>query len=179
MNIRLIGGNILNYLYNDIIGHIPVHFIRLTFLRLLNKKISASTKILLHTRILNFWQLQTGINVVINQHCLIDCRHYPVIINNNTDIGPYTKIWTLGHDPDSPTHEVKGGPVNIGHHVWIASSVTILPNVTISDGAVIGSASLIHKDVEKLSIMAGNPAKKIKTRNNQLLYELKYNPILE
>ncbi len=179
MNSKVITGNFLNFLYNDIISHLPCHWFRKLFLRLFNKKISKSSKVLMHARLLHFWKLSLDENVVINQYCLLDCRHYPISIALNSDIGPYTKIWTLGHDPDSPSHEVKGAPVNIGHHVWIASGVTILPGVTVNDGAVVASASVVHKNVEELSIIAGNPAKEIRKRNNDLTYQLNYNPILE
>nr|WP_319397841.1 acyltransferase [uncultured Carboxylicivirga sp.] len=179
MNFRVLFGNLLNFVYNDCISHVPCHWFRKTFLRLFNKKISKSSKVLMHARLLHFWNLTLEENVVINQHCLLDCRHYPIMVDNDTDIGPYTRIWTLGHNPDSPTHEVKGAPVNIGHHVWIASGVTILPGVTIKDGAVVASASMVHKDVDKLSVVAGNPAKEIRKRVNDLSYELKYTPFLE
>lgn len=179
MNFKILIGAILNYLFNDVITHIPIHGLRRAFLRLTNKRIHSTTKILLHTRLLHYWNLSTSENVVINQHCLLDCRRYPVHIGNNTDIGPYTRIWTLGHDPESETHEVKGGPVTIGHHVWIASGATILPNVTIKDGAVVATGSVVTKSVEKLSIVAGNPAKEIRKRNNTLTYILNYKPIWE
>jgi putative colanic acid biosynthesis acetyltransferase WcaF len=179
MNIKVIAGNFANHLYNDFISHIPFHIVRIGFLRMMNNKIHASTKILMHARLLHFWNLTTGENVVINQHSLLDCRRFNISISNNTDIGPYTRIWTLGHNPDSPTHEVAGGDVNIGHHVWIASGVTILPGVTVGDGAVLASGSVVHKNVEKLSIVAGNPAKEIRKRNNQLTYKLNFNPWFE
>jgi putative colanic acid biosynthesis acetyltransferase WcaF len=179
MNLKILIGAILNYLFNDVITHIPVHGLRRAFLRLTNRRIHRTTKILLHTRLLHYWNLSTSENVVINQHCLLDCRRYPIHIGNNTDIGPYTRIWTLGHDPESETHEVKGGPVTIGHHVWIASGATILPNVTINDGAVVATGSVVTKSVEKLSIVAGNPAKEIRKRNNTLTYILNYEPIWE
>lgn len=179
MNFRILLGAILNYLFNDVITHIPVHGLRRGFLRLINRRIHRTTKILLHTRLLHYWNLSTSENVVINQHCLLDCRRYPVHIGNNTDIGPYTRIWTLGHDPESETHEVKGGPVTIGHHVWIASGATILPNLTIKDGAVVATGSVVTRSVEKLSIVAGNPAKEIRKRNNTLTYILNYEPIWE
>ena len=179
MNLKILIGAILNYLFNDVITHIPVHGLRRAFLRFTNRRIHKTTKILLHTRLLHYWNLSTSENVVINQHCLLDCRRYPIHIGNNTDIGPYTRIWTLGHDPESETHEVKGGPVTIGHHVWIASGATILPNVTINDGAVVATGSVVTKSVEKLSIVAGNPAKEIRKRNNTLTYILNYEPIWE
>ena len=56
------------------------------------------------------------------------------------------------------------GDVTIGNDVWIGNNVQILSGVTIGDGAVIGAGSVIAKDVEPYAIMAGNPAKKIRTR---------------
>jgi maltose O-acetyltransferase len=179
MSLKLIGGSILNYLFNNIITHIPIHGLRKFFLRLFNRKIHASAKILMHTRILNFWKVNIGENVIVNQYCLLDCRMYDISIAANTDIGPYTRIWTLGHNPDSVTHELYGGDVTIGHHVWIASGVTILPGISIGNGAVIAAAAVVHKPVEELSVMAGNPAKLIRKRNNPLTYTIRYKPFLE
>lgn len=179
MNIRIIIAGLLNHLFNDIISHIPVHFIRIRFIRLFNKRIHRSSKIMMHTRILCFWNLETARNVVINQFCLLDCRKYKIVIGENTDIGPYTHIWTLGHNPDDDQHALYGGPVLIGHHVWIASRVTILPGITLENGCVIGAASLVHKDVPQSTIVAGNPAKIIRKRENNLDYEIYYNPVFE
>ncbi len=179
MSIRLIGGAVLNYLYNNIITHIPVHFFRLLFLRMINRKIHPSVVILMHCRILNFWNVRIEENVVINQYCLLDCRLHSIHINRDTDIGPYTRIWTLGHNPDSPVHALYGGDVIIGHHVWIASGVTILPNVSIDDGSVIAAGAVIHKSTNANDIIAGNPGKFIRKRKNDLNYKLSYSPILE
>lgn len=179
MNLKLYGGSFLNYLYNNIIAHIPIHFLRKSFLRLFNKKISVTCVILMHTRLLHFWEIEIADRVVINQYCLLDCRRYKIKIGHDTDIGPYTRIWTLGHNPDSETHELYGGEVVIGHHVWIASGVTLLPNVIIGNGAVIAADAIVHKSVEPLDIVAGNPAKIIRKRKNSLLYKLQFRPILE
>ena len=54
------------------------------------------------------------------------------------------------------------GPVIIGKDVWIGDKATILPGVTIGDGAVIAANAVITKDVPAYSIAAGNPAKIIK-----------------
>lgn len=48
--------------------------------------------------------------------------------------------------------------------VWIGVSATILPNVTIGKGAVIGAGSVIVKDVVEYSVVVGNPQKLIKLR---------------
>ncbi|HSW76614.1 MAG TPA: CatB-related O-acetyltransferase [Candidatus Saccharimonadales bacterium] len=66
--------------------------------------------------------------------------------------------------------EIKGnatcskGGVTIGNDVWIGYSVTILSGVTIGNGAVIGACSVVVKNVEPYSIVAGNPAQHKKYR---------------
>jgi putative colanic acid biosynthesis acetyltransferase WcaF len=177
--IRLYLGYFLNFIYNDVIAHIPVHTLRKGFLRIFNKNISASCVILMHGRILNFWNVRIGANSVINQFVLIDCRRYKVTIDDNVDIGPYTRIWTLAHDPNDDTHGITGGDVCIGHHVWIASGVTILPDLTIGSGAVIASGAVVTQNITEKEIVAGIPARKIGQRVNALSYTLRYTPIFE
>ena len=49
------------------------------------------------------------------------------------------------------------GPVFIGKNVWVGDKVTILPNVTIGDGAVIAANTVVTNDVPPFSLCAGNP----------------------
>ena len=58
---------------------------------------------------------------------------------------------------------VSPGPVIIERNVWIGDKATILPNVTIGEGAIIGANSVVTKDIPKYSVVVGNPAKVIKT----------------
>lgn len=55
----------------------------------------------------------------------------------------------------------------IGHDVWIGHSSLIKQGVNIGTGAVIGMGSVVTKDVEPYSIVAGNPAKEIRKRFNE------------
>ena len=52
----------------------------------------------------------------------------------------------------------------IGHDVWIGGHSVILNGVTVGQGAVVGANSVVTKDVEPYSIVAGVPAKVIKYR---------------
>ena len=56
------------------------------------------------------------------------------------------------------------GDVNIGNDVWIGYGATILSGVRIGDGAAVGARSVVTKDVEAYSIVAGNPARKVGSR---------------
>ena len=52
----------------------------------------------------------------------------------------------------------------IGNDVWVGYGSTILSDLTIGDGAIIGAMSVITKDVAPYSIVAGNPAREIRKR---------------
>lgn len=54
------------------------------------------------------------------------------------------------------------GPVIIGNNVWIGDKASILPGVTIGDGAIVGANAVVIKDVPPSGIVAGNPGKLIK-----------------
>lgn len=82
----------------------------------------------------------------------------------------------MEHDPNSNTHAARWGNVYIEDHVWIASRVTILPNVRIGRGAVIAAGAVVTKDIPPLAIAGGVPAKIIGTRNNELKYTLNFHP---
>ena len=49
-------------------------------------------------------------------------------------------------------------PIRVGNDVWIGARAMVLPGVTIGNGAIIGGASVVTKDVDPYSITAGNPA---------------------
>lgn len=69
-------------------------------------------------------------------------------------------------------------PVKIGNDVWIGCDVTIMDGITIEDGAVIGAGSIVTKDVPPYAIVAGNPAKILRYRFDDVtireLLELKW-----
>jgi virginiamycin A acetyltransferase len=66
-------------------------------------------------------------------------------------------------------NHIQKGPIIIGNDVWIGTKAIILSGVTIGDGAVIGAGSVVTKNVEPYSIVAGVPAKQIRWRFSQHL----------
>ena len=59
------------------------------------------------------------------------------------------------------------GPVIIEKNVWIGDKVTILPGVTVGQGAVIAANSVVSKDVPAFSVVGGIPAKLLKNISNE------------
>lgn len=56
------------------------------------------------------------------------------------------------------------GPILIGSDVWIAANSVVTDGVRIGNGAVVGAGSVVTKDVDDYTIVAGNPAKVLSSR---------------
>lgn len=58
---------------------------------------------------------------------------------------------------------IESSPVKIGDNVWIGERAIILKGVLIGDNAIIAAGAVVTKNVEPNTIVAGNPAKFIKS----------------
>ena len=103
-----------------------------------------------------------GKNVFINSGCCFQDQG-GIEIGNNVLIGQQVVLATLNHDLiPSKRSNMQPSPIQIGNDVWIGAHATILPGVTIGDGAVIAAGAVVTKDVPKNTVVAGVPAKVIK-----------------
>ncbi|MBU8908652.1 acyltransferase [Desertibacillus haloalkaliphilus] len=90
-----------------------------------------------------------------------------ISIGRNTIIGYNTTI--LAHE--YLIKEYRLGEVKIGDEVMIGANTTILPGVTIGDGAIVSAGTLVHKDVPAGSFVGGNPMKVIYTKEEMAARE--------
>lgn len=60
------------------------------------------------------------------------------------------------------------GDVTIGSDVWLCANCTILSGVTIGHGAVVATGAVVTRDVEPYAIVAGNPAKRVRWRFDEM-----------
>lgn len=90
-----------------------------------------------------------------------------ITIGDRVLFGPNVHVYTPTHPLDPAERNGLEGPemtkpVTIGNDVWVAGGVIILPGVTIGDGCTVGAGSVVTRDVEPYTVVAGNPAKVIK-----------------
>ena len=117
----------------------------------------------------------TGIihpTAIITEHILIGegLIIYPYArISVNSKIGNFVTILTsiIGHDAEIgdfttiTSHCGINGRVKVGKRVFIGSHTTIIPDKNIGDNAVIGTGSVVIRNVEYGAKVAGNPARRI------------------
>lgn len=94
-------------------------------------------------------------------------------IGDRVFLGPGTKVLTstyelngyyaIEHVPDG-CMDYKMGDIIIKDDAYIGANCTILPGVTIGEGAVVGANALVTKDLEPWGIYVGSPCKKIGER---------------
>lgn len=154
---------------------IPFHPLRKMLVKLTFKHVGKKVCMLRNLDIRKPRNIEIGNDVVINKKVLLDGRGGALKIGNHVDIAQETIIWTLGHDVNGLKHDSWGGDTTIGDYVWIGARSTIMPGITIGKGAVVGTCSVVTKDVPENAIVAGVPAKIIGYRNNPLVYELNCN----
>ena len=104
-----------------------------------------------------------GERIFINSGCKFQDQG-GVTIGDDSLIGHNALLATLNHDMD-PARRADMHPalIVIGKRVWLGSNVTVLPGVTIGDGAVVAAASVVTKDVPANSVVVGSPAKVVRS----------------
>lgn len=91
-------------------------------------------------------------------------------IGKDVGLGGHGLIFTHGSWPDYVNGgPIQFGPVKIADNVWLPWRVTILPNVEIGDGAVIGANSLVNKSIPAAALAGGSPAKVLRENAAPLL----------
>jgi acetyltransferase-like isoleucine patch superfamily enzyme len=114
--------------------------------------------------------LSLGRGVGINAGCWINARG-GLTIADDTIIGPYCIIHTANHVTDSTTTAIRSqgyelSPVAIGRDVWLGARVTVLPGVSIGDGAIVGAGAVVTRDIPAMAVAVGVPAKVVRYRED-------------
>ncbi len=92
-----------------------------------------------------------------------------ITIGADVGIAPHVKILSSLHgEPGQylPIMEaqLQLAPVVIGKGADVGIGAILLPGVTVGEGAQVGAGAVVTRDVEPFSVVAGNPAKVLRSR---------------
>lgn len=110
--------------------------------------------------------LTIGKQSVLGYHNFVQCSGY-VSIGEGTLIGPSTVLLGSAHQiTDVPLvlEQLTRSNLTIQNNVWIGANCTINHGIVIEDNVIVGANSFVNKSVEKDCIVAGSPAKFIRSR---------------
>src|SRR5439155_22180362 len=85
----------------------------------------------------------------------------------NVNISPGVWIFTDSHDLHDPLFPEVLAPVTIADYVWVGSRAMIQPGVTVGEGAVVAAGSVVTRNVDPYTVVAGVPARPIGTRTER------------
>jgi acetyltransferase-like isoleucine patch superfamily enzyme len=137
-----------------------------------------------HVRIDDFCVLSCGGGLKIGNYVHIACytalfAGAGIIIKDFSGLSSHCAVYSVSDDysgesltnPTIPDKYKKlhRGLVTLEKHVIIGSGVTIMPGVTLGEGAAVGANSLVTKDCDPWGIYAGTPVRRIKERSKNLL----------
>ena len=99
--------------------------------------------------------MAASIGIDIGAFTYINAK-FGVVLVDNVEIGSHCSIYSVS------TIDNKKGKVTIKKNACIGSHSVVLPGVTIGENSIVGSMSLVNKDIPANEIWVGCPAKFIK-----------------
>ncbi|MGM9551040.1 MAG: acyltransferase [Clostridia bacterium] len=119
-------------------------------------------------------EITAGDNCSFNTYCVV---HGKITLGDNVRIAPGAKIFGENHGfsrTDIPicTQPNTSRGIVIDSDVWIGANAVITDGVKVGAHSIIGGGSVVTRDVPPYSVVGGNPARVIKSRLNDVSYEL-------
>lgn len=121
-------------------------------------------RVMLYNQV-NFYLDAPGAKILIGDNTYIN-RRTEIMAKESVSIGRGCAISWDVVITDTDYHQLEGTistkPIVIGDEVWIGCKSIVLKGVTIGNGAVVAAGSVVTKDVEPYTLVAGIPAKVVK-----------------
>jgi acetyltransferase-like isoleucine patch superfamily enzyme len=131
---------------------------------LTGREIDSSVRVLPPLHVDGGRNLQFGRNVFINHGCTaMDLGG--IDIGDDVLIGPNVQLISSGHplDPATRRTAITTAPIRIARGAWIAAGATVLQGVVVGEDAVVAAGAVVTKDVPSRTLVAGVPARVIRT----------------
>ena len=176
---KRIGSELRLYLCNEWVASIPSHRLRkLFYRRVMGFDVGAHSNIFMHCEFDSTRGFRIGEQSVINSKCRLDTRG-GITIGNKVSLSQEVIILTAYHKVGTDDFASSHKAVVIEDYVWVGTRAMILPGVTIGEGAIVAAGAVVTKDVAPYTMVAGVPARFVKTRPTQLEYPTVYQRLFQ
>jgi len=141
----------------------PLHAWRRFWLRLFGARLARSAMIYPSARIFAPWNLEMHSNSALGDW--VDCYNVDrVLLEEGAIVSQYAFLCTASHDITDPARKLITAPIRLGAQSWVCAGAYVHLGITLGDGAVAAARAVVVKSVAPWVVVAGNPAKPIKTR---------------
>lgn len=155
----------------EALGHVPSHGLRKHALLVCGLTIAPDAQLYGWNEIRSPGNISIGAGSTIGRDAILDGR-YGIIIGASVNLSSEVALWTAQHDLTSRTFDVEGAPIRVGDFAWLSFRSTVLPGVTVGEGAVVAAGAIVTRDVAPYVIVGGAPARPIGERPRDLDYKL-------
>ena len=141
----------------------PFHRFRALLLRAFGARVGNRVHIYPSARIQFPWLLEVGDESAIGERVQI-YNLGPCRIGSRATISQGSHLCGGTHDDRDRTMPLKRCSIEIGDDVWICADAFVGPGVSVGPGSVVGARAAAVRDVDPWTVVAGNPARKIRDR---------------
>jgi acetyltransferase-like isoleucine patch superfamily enzyme len=167
--VQTLGG--LGYLVLTLVATMPSHRLRRAAYRLCGMRLAHGAHLYAGVEVRDPRRISIGRRTSIGRKAILDGRGM-IRIGDNVNLSSEAAIWTMQHRVQDPGFGVESAPVVVGDRAWLSFRCTVLPGVTIGEGAVVAAGAVVTGDVAPYTIVAGIPARRIGTRRADLHYAI-------
>ncbi|MEO8032767.1 MAG: CatB-related O-acetyltransferase [Gemmatimonadota bacterium] len=109
-----------------------------------------------------------GDRLIIGKYCSI-AAEATFLMNGGNHMTTWLTTYPFpvfgeGWEVAAPERWPNRGDTRVGNDVWIGYRAIVMPGVTIGDGAIVATASVVTRDVPPYAVVGGNPAAVIRSR---------------
>lgn len=137
---------------------------RRAILKLFGAKVGLQAHVYPTVRITMPWNVRIGDYAAVGDRAILYALG-PIEIGDRVTVSQGVHLCAGTHDWRSPDMPLLKPPILLGNDAWICADAFVGPGVVIGAHAIVGARAVVMKAVSANNIVAGNPARVIKTRN--------------
>jgi len=135
------------------------------WLRCFGAKVHPTSRTRPSTRVFHPWLLTMGAHSSLGDEVNV-YNLGTLVIGEHTVVSQHAHLCGGTHDHTKPELPLVRASITLGSGVWVCADAYIGPNVTVGDNTIVAARAVVVKDVQPNVIVAGNPARVIRPRQD-------------